>query len=74
VDAFTGAGISLRDKAIVVVKSTQHFHAEFAPIARKILYVSTPGAMSFDFAAIPYRLRSPDYWPRVPDPHGAQEI
>lgn len=68
-DAFTGAGISLVDKALVVVKSTQHFHAEFAPIARKVLYVSTPGAMSFDFAAIPYRLRSPDYWPRVPDPH-----
>ena len=68
-DAFTGAGMSLADKAIVVVKSTQHFHAEFAPIARKVLYVSTPGAMSFDFAAIPYRLHSPDYWPRVPDPH-----
>ncbi len=73
-DAFTGAGISLLDKAVVVVKSTQHFYAEFAPIARKVLYVSTPGAMSFDFAAIPYRLRSPDYWPRVPDPHGAQQI
>jgi len=69
-DAFTGAGISLLDKAIVVVKSTQHFHAEFAPIARKVLYVSSPGAMSFDFAAIPYRLRSLDYWPRVADPHG----
>jgi len=73
-DAFTGAGISLLDKAVVVLKSTQHFHAEFAPIARKILYVSTPGAMSFDFAAIPYRLRSLDYWPRVPDPHGVHGI
>jgi len=74
VDAFTGAGISLDDKAVVVVKSTQHFHAAFAPIARTILYVSTPGAMNFDFAAIPYRLRSLDYWPRVPNPHGADAI
>jgi len=62
-------GMPLADKAIVAVKSTQHFHAEFAPLARKVLYVSTPGAMNFDFAAIPYRLRSTDYWPRVSDPH-----
>ena len=73
-DAFTGMGIGLADKSFIVVKSTQHFHAEFAPLARKICYVTTPGAMSFDFAAIPYRLRSPDYWPRVADPHGATGI
>lgn len=73
-DAFTGMGLALADKAVVVVKSTQHFHAEFAPLARKVLYVSTPGAMNFDFAAIPYRLRSPDYWPRVADPHRAAGI
>ena len=69
IDAFTGAGISLLDKAVVVVKSTQHFHAEFAPLARQVLYVSSPGAMDFAFAAIPYRARSLDYWPRVADPH-----
>ena len=71
-DAFTGMGIGLVDKALVVVKSTQHFHAEFAPLARQVGYVTTPGAMSFDFAAIPYQLRAPDYWPRMADPHGAQ--
>jgi microcystin degradation protein MlrC len=70
-DAFTGMGIGLADKAFVVVKSTQHFHADFAPLASRICYVSSPGAMNFDFAAIPYQLRSPDYWPRVPDPHRA---
>jgi microcystin degradation protein MlrC len=68
-DAFTGMGLTLTDKDLVVVKSTQHFHAEFAPLARRVLYVSTPGAMDFDFAAIPYRARSLDYWPRVADPH-----
>jgi len=73
-DAFTGMGISLADKRVVVVKSTQHFHAEFAPLASKVCYVTTPGAMSFDFAAIPYRLRSSDYWPRLTDPHGAAPI
>jgi microcystin degradation protein MlrC len=69
-DAFTGLGITLEDKALVVVKSTQHFHAAFAPLARAVLYVTTPGAMNFDFAAIDYRRRSLDYWPRVADPHG----
>ena len=74
VDLFTGMGISLADKDFIVVKSTQHFHAEFAPLAREVMYVSTPGAMAFDFAAIDYRLRSLDYWPRVDDPHdGALE-
>jgi microcystin degradation protein MlrC len=68
-DAFTGIGISLADKALIVVKSTQHFYADFAPFARKIFYVSTPGAINFDFAALPYRRRSLDYWPRVPNPH-----
>jgi len=68
-DAFTGMGLRLADKDLVVVKSTQHFHAEFAPLARQVLYVSSPGAMDFDFAAIPYRARSLDYWPRVADPH-----
>ncbi|WP_296945007.1 M81 family metallopeptidase [uncultured Massilia sp.] len=70
-DAFTGLGITLEDKDFVVVKSTQHFHAEFAPLAREVRYVTTPGTMNLDFAAIPYRLRSPDFWPRVDDPHGA---
>lgn len=69
-DAFTGLGIGLADQDCIVVKSTQHFHAEFAPLAREVLYVTTPGAMNFDFAAIDYRRRSLDYWPRVAQPHG----
>ncbi len=66
---FSGLGIELADKRLIVVKSTQHFHAQFAPLAREILYVTTPGAISMDFAALPYRVRDLDYWPRVADPH-----
>ena len=66
--AFTGLGIDLASKRIVVVKSAQHFHAEFAPIAREVLYVSAPGALTPDFANIPYRVRSPNYWPRIENP------
>ena len=69
-DTFTGLGIDLAAKKIVVVKSTQHFHAQFAPMAKKVLYVSSAGALTSDFAGIPYQLRSLDYWPRVERPEG----
>ena len=60
-------------KKIVVVKSTQHFHAGFAPIAKEILYVAAPGAIAPDFAAIPYTKLAKPYWPRVEDPWAEQE-
>ncbi len=67
-DAFTGLGLRLDDKAAVVVKSSQHFQAAFKPIARSIMYISGPGALSFDYAALPYAKRPAPYWPRVADP------
>ena len=63
-EAFTGLGITLHDKAVVVVKSSQHFQANFAPIARAIRYVSGPGALSFDYAALPYTKLTKPFWPR----------
>jgi microcystin degradation protein MlrC len=67
-DAFTGLGLTLHDKAVVVVKSSQHFQAGFAPIARAIRYVSGPGTLNFDYAALPYTKRTRPFWPRVADP------
>lgn len=46
---FTDHGIDLSTKRIVIVKSTQHFHAGFFPLAGQILYVNAPGATSSDF-------------------------
>ncbi|WP_349742844.1 alpha/beta fold hydrolase [Roseateles cavernae] len=66
---FTGLGIELARKRLIVVKSAQHFHARFAPLAKAVFYVSTPGTVNTDFASLPYRVRSLDYWPRVADPH-----
>ena len=71
-DTFTGLGLELKDKKIIVVKSTQHFHEQFAPIGKRVVYVSSPGALTSDFANIPYKVRSLDYWPRVADPHAGQ--
>lgn len=70
-DAFTGLGLTLADKKLVIVKSTQHFHADFAPIAKAVFYAATPGAVTPDFKAIPFKVRDLNYWPRVPNPHAA---
>jgi microcystin degradation protein MlrC len=67
-DAFTRLGCTLADKRIVVVKSTQHFYAGFAPIAKQVRYIAAPGAIGPDFAAIPFTRRTVPYWPRVADP------
>lgn len=67
-DAFTGLGISLDDKRVVAVKSSEHFRADFGSIAAHILPVATPGALQMDFAALPYRFRNDRYYPQVGDP------
>jgi microcystin degradation protein MlrC len=72
-DAFTGLGLTLADKRLVVVKSMQHFYAGFAPIASTVRYVAAPGAVPPDYGAIPYTKRSPHYWPRVADPFAGPE-
>jgi microcystin degradation protein MlrC len=72
-DAFTQFGIDFAAKKIVVVKSTQHFYAGFAPVAAEVLYVAAPGAIPMDFANIAFEKFAAPYWPRVEDPHAGQE-
>ena len=66
--AFEDLGLELAKMRAVVVKSSQHFHAGFAPIAAEVLYINGPGAVTPDYAAIPFTKRDPGYWPRVDDP------
>ena len=70
-DAFEQFGIDLAQKKIVVVKSTQHFYAGFAPIAESVLYVAAPGAIPMNFSEIPFKKFTDPYWPKVADPHSA---
>jgi microcystin degradation protein MlrC len=67
-DAFTQFGIDLAAKKAVIVKSSQHFHAGFAPIGSEVIYVSSPGAITPDFANIPFKRVAVPYWPKVADP------
>jgi microcystin degradation protein MlrC len=62
-DLFTGMGIDLAQQHIVVVKSTNHFHAAFAPVAARVLYCDSGGPIPRDHRQVPYtRVRRP-IWP-----------
>lgn len=62
-DLFTGMGCDLAAKKIIVVKSSQHFHASYSRIARHILYAAAPGAVTLDLSTLPYRKVRRPKWP-----------
>jgi microcystin degradation protein MlrC len=65
---FTDLGIDLAAKQIVVVKSSNHFHAAFAPIAASVLYLDSGGPYPPDASKIPYtKIRRP-FSPLDPNP------
>ncbi|MGF7160519.1 microcystin degradation protein MlrC [Rhodoligotrophos appendicifer] len=64
-DGFQALGLDITSRKIVVVKSTQHFHAGFAPVSAKIIYAATPGALDSNFATIPYTKLNNVFWPKV---------
>jgi microcystin degradation protein MlrC len=73
-DIFTGLGVVLSAKHAIVVKSSQHFYAEFAPLACEVQYVETPGLLRTDFENMPYKNRDMNYWPRVANPWKPGEL
>jgi len=68
-ECFRQAGIDPSRYRALVVKSTQHFHAGFAPIAREILYLTAPGTGSMNFASLPHTRVTQPLWPKVANPH-----
>lgn len=69
-DAFTGIGINLGEKRVIVVKSGQHFYRSFSPLADTILYPAAPHTIGLDLRSIPHRYLDHEYFPRVDDPLG----
>lgn len=64
-DLFTQFGIDLRAQEFIVVKSSQHFYADYSRVGAQVLYLSTPGTVSADLASLPYqKIRYPK-WPLV---------
>jgi microcystin degradation protein MlrC len=52
-------GIEPREQDILVVKSSVHFRADFAPIAAAVLVCAAPGPMPIDPAVLPWRRLTP---------------
>lgn len=62
-DLFTQLGCDLATRRLVVVKSSQHFRAAFAPLSVRVFYANAPGSVTADLRLLPYRhLRRPK-WP-----------
>ena len=60
---FTSMNVTLADKQIIVVKSAQHFAAEFGPIASEIIYAASPGTMHPAFNRLQYHAADRRLWP-----------
>jgi microcystin degradation protein MlrC len=70
---FAELGIDPALKKILIVKSTQHFHAAFAPISSEILYAGDMGTLQGDMTTIPYRhVDTNRLWPFVDNPLATQ--
>ncbi len=67
-DFFEKVGIDPMSKRILVVKSMQHFHAGYAPIAEKVIYAASPGTLIWDMTKLPYKKIARPVWPIDPDP------
>lgn len=61
--AFTEAGCDPWSKRLVIVKSSQHFYAGFAPGASQVLYCDAPGSLNTDATARPYKKINRPIWP-----------
>ena len=57
-------GLCELQKQLLLIKSTNHFHAGFAPIAREVLYARVEGPYPDDPRKTEYRKLVRRVWPR----------
>ncbi|MNZ85041.1 hypothetical protein D3C78_1038170 [compost metagenome] len=62
-DMFTQLGCDLRDKKLIVLKSSQHFYESFTQITPHVIYVGAPGTVSQDYRSLPYQKIQRPKWP-----------
>jgi microcystin degradation protein MlrC len=62
-DVFRGLGLDPLATKLLVVKSTNHFRAEFEKIATEILYIAPPNV----FSNVPFTRIARPKWPLDPD-------
>ncbi len=69
-DLFSNLGIDPLSKRILIIKSTNHFHEGFAPIASQIFYAAVDGPYPNNPQNTPYQNLTRRIWPIFDDPHG----
>jgi microcystin degradation protein MlrC len=69
-EIFSSLGIDLATKRYVGVKSTNHFHAAYAPIAAKVLYCDGEGPSPLDARKYPFARITRPMWPHDELPEG----
>ena len=62
-ELFRNVGVEPTERKLLVVKSTNHFHAAFGPIAETVLYVDSDGPLPRDYTRIPYTRVQRPIWP-----------
>ncbi len=67
---FTAVGIDPLAKDILVVKSTNHFYADFSKLAAEVIYCEAGRPYPNRPALTPYKKARRDIWPMVADPFG----
>lgn len=69
-DVFSNLGVDPARKRLLLVKSTNHFHAGFAPIASGVIYIDAGAPYPSNPRRTNYRKLAREIWPRIEDPHG----
>ena len=69
-EVFSNLGIDPLQRDMLVIKSTNHFHDAFSPIAAQILYVAVDGLYPGDPASNHYQNLARAIWPMSENPHG----
>ena len=67
-DIFSNLGIDPLAKDILLVKSTNHFHAGFVPVAAEIIYIDAGAPYPSNPKKTDYRKLAREIWPRVDNP------
>ncbi|MDF8360336.1 M81 family metallopeptidase [Achromobacter anxifer] len=62
-DVFTQLGCQLEEKALIVVKSAQHFQASFSKVARHVIYADAPGSAALDLKGLQFEHIHRPKWP-----------
>lgn len=67
-DIFSNMGIDPQAKDVLLVKSTNHFHAGFEPVAAEIIYIDAGAPYPSNPKKTNYRKLEREIWPRVENP------